>query len=165
LDQLDTPAVQERIARDEEGVGPLACKSREGRIDLADGADIEELDFHPERARNRLHVSHRGRRNGRIGRIDEHGHTRHSGHQLTQELQPLRHQLSRENIGTCRVAARPIEAVDEAELDRIGSDAEDDWSRAVAALAATAAAALPGVAMTAAWRWMRSATIAGRRSN
>jgi hypothetical protein len=37
LSQLDTPAGQEGIAGDEEGVGPFASKSCEGRIDLADG--------------------------------------------------------------------------------------------------------------------------------
>jgi hypothetical protein len=39
LGQLDAPAAQEGIAGDEEGIGPLACKSCEGRIDLADGAE------------------------------------------------------------------------------------------------------------------------------
>ena len=41
MDQLDTPAVQEGFAADEKGVGPLARKSREGRIDLAAGAGVE----------------------------------------------------------------------------------------------------------------------------
>ena len=35
LDQLDTPAGEEGVAGDEEGVGPLARKCCEGRIDLA----------------------------------------------------------------------------------------------------------------------------------
>src|SRR5262249_57350625 len=60
LRQLDTPAAQEGIAGDEEGVGPLAYKSCEGRIDLADSADVEDLDLQPEKARSRLHVSHTG---------------------------------------------------------------------------------------------------------
>src|SRR5258708_25730849 len=48
LGQLDTPAAQEGIAGDQEGVGPLACKSCEGRIDSADGPDVEDLDLQPE---------------------------------------------------------------------------------------------------------------------
>src|SRR5262249_43894333 len=107
--QLDTPTGQEGVAGDEEGVGPLACKSCEGRIDLADGADVEELDLQSKSARNRLYISHHGLG---AGGTDEYGHMRCSGHQLTQQLQPLRHQLDRKNIDTCQVAARPSEAGD-----------------------------------------------------
>ena len=38
------------VAADEEGVGPLAHKSREGRIDLAAGAGNENLDLQPHGA-------------------------------------------------------------------------------------------------------------------
>ena len=38
LGQLDTPAGEERIGADEQGVGPLALNGRKGRIDLAAGA-------------------------------------------------------------------------------------------------------------------------------
>jgi hypothetical protein len=113
LGQLDAPAAQEGIAGNEEGVGPLTCKSCESRIDLADGADVEDLKLQPESARGRLHVSHRGLG---IRSSDEHGHTCCSGHQLTQEFQPLRRQLNRENIDTCQVAARPSEAGNKTEL-------------------------------------------------
>src|SRR5436190_18898653 len=47
LGQLDAPAAQEGIAGNEEGVGPLTCKSCESRIDLADGADVEDLNLQP----------------------------------------------------------------------------------------------------------------------
>ena len=42
MDQLDTPAGEEGITADEEGVGLLAHKSRERCIDLATGADVED---------------------------------------------------------------------------------------------------------------------------
>src|SRR6202022_154408 len=35
MGQLDTPAGEYGVAADKEGVGPLAHKSREGRVDLA----------------------------------------------------------------------------------------------------------------------------------
>ncbi len=73
--QLDTPAGEEGVAADEERVGPLAHKSCEGRIDLAAGAGVEDLDLQPHGAGSRFHVSQRGLGIRSIGRIDEHGHT------------------------------------------------------------------------------------------
>ena len=94
MDQLDTPAGEKGVAADEEGVGPLAHERCEGRIDLAAGAGVEDLDLQPHGASSRFHVSQRGLGNGSIGRIDEHGHASGRGHQLAQELQPLCHQLA-----------------------------------------------------------------------
>ncbi len=45
--QLDTPSGEEGAGADEEGVGPLAHKRREGRIDLAAGAGVEDLICSP----------------------------------------------------------------------------------------------------------------------
>ena len=92
--QLHTPADEKGVGADEERVGPLARKRCEGRIDLAAGAGVEDLDLQPHGAGGRFHVSQRGLGSRGIGRIDEHGHTGRSGHQLTQELQPLRRQLA-----------------------------------------------------------------------
>ena len=107
LDQLDTPAGEGRAGADEKGVGPLAHKSRECRIDLAAAAGVEDLDLQPHGAGGRLDVSQSWTSVSRIGRIDEHGHTSRSGHQLAQEFQPLCRQLDREKIDPCQVAARP----------------------------------------------------------
>ena len=54
---------------------------------------------------------------------------RRSGHQLAQQLQPLRRQLDREEVDARRVAARPVEAGDKTELDRVVADDEDDRDR------------------------------------
>ncbi len=51
------------------------------------------------------------------------------GHQLTQQLQPLRRQLNREKIDTCQVAAGLGEARNKTELDRVFADDEDDGDR------------------------------------
>ena len=61
------------------------------------------------------------------GRIDEHGNTNDSGHQLTQELQPLCRQLDREKIDAGHVAARPGEAGDKTKLDRVVADVRRRW--------------------------------------
>src|SRR5438105_15471896 len=100
---LDTPGGEQQVAANEEGVGPLARKSCKGRIDLTAGACVEDLDLQPYGAGSQFHVSHRGLRTRSIGRIDEHGNTSGSGHQLAQEFQPLCHQLTTENIDTRRV--------------------------------------------------------------
>jgi len=64
-----------------------------------------------------------------IGRIDKHSHTSGCGHQLAQELQPFRHQLSRENIDPRQVAAGLGEAGDKTEPDRVFTGDEDYGDR------------------------------------
>jgi hypothetical protein len=63
-------------------------------------------------------------------RIGEDEHIGAARHQLPQQPQPLRPQLLSEIVHAGHVAARPIEAIDKTELDRIGADAEDDRNSA-----------------------------------
>jgi hypothetical protein len=83
---LDAPTGEERVRRDEDGVGSLAHKHCEGGIDLATGAGVVKLDLQSKSARSRFHVSARGRRRHNVGRIDEHGDASDCRHQLTQEF-------------------------------------------------------------------------------
>ena len=129
MDQLDTPAGEKGVGADEERVGPLAHKRCEGRIDLAAGAGVEDLDLQPHGAGSRFHVSQRGLGSRSIGWIDEHGHTSGCGHQLAQEFQPLCRQLATEKIDPGQVAARPGEAGDKTEPDRVFAGDEDDGDR------------------------------------
>ena len=78
-----------------------------------------------------------------------------------QEPKPLGCHLLAEKIDAGRVAARSGEAGDKTKLDGVFGDAENIGIVAVAALAASVVA-LPGVAITAAWRRIRSASNAGR---
>ena len=135
---MDTPAGEKAVAADEEGVGPLAHKIREGRIDLAAGAGVEDLDLQPYGASSRFHVSQCGFGIGGTCRIDEHGHASGRGHQLTQQFQPLCRQLGIEKIDSCQVAARPGEARDKTKPDRVFGDAKTMGIVVVAALAANA---------------------------
>src|SRR5262249_56006494 len=114
------------VATDEEGIRPLAPKSCESRIDVAAGAGIEDLDLQPHCASSGLRVVQCGLGIYCISRIDEHGQPSRSGHQFTQQLQPLCHQLSSEKIYSCQIAARPGEARDQTSLNRVISDDEDD---------------------------------------
>src|SRR5262245_21878453 len=58
--------------------------------------------------------------------MDQHGNPNSLGHQLVQKCQPLRGHVVREKIDPRQVSARPGEAGDKTELDRIFADAEDD---------------------------------------
>ena len=93
--------------QDEQRVGPLACKCCEGRVDLAAGAGVEDLDLQPHRAPRGYRFPYQGLRARRIGWIDEDGDATHCGHQLAQEFQPLRHHLAEEKIDAGDVASRP----------------------------------------------------------
>jgi hypothetical protein len=71
----------------------------------------------PQDASNRFHVSQYRLGSRSIGPIDEHGNTNGPGHQLTQEFQPLCHQLNYENIDPRQIATRLGEAGNKTKLD------------------------------------------------
>ena len=144
--------VKKGISAYEEGVGPLARKSCEGRIDFVAGAGVEDLNLQPHGARCRFHIPQCGLRAGGIARIDEHGHTRGCGHQLTQEFQPLCRQLRGEKLtpvrlppGRARLATRPS-------LTGSSPTVKTTGIVVVAALAANAAGGPPLATITATCR-------------
>src|SRR5258706_1748530 len=110
VDQLDTPAIEEAVAADENCVGPLAYKRCEGHIDLATGAGVEDLDLQSHGASSYFHISHRGVGSRSIGWIDEYRNSGGCGYQFSQDFQPSCSQLGIEKIDTRQVAARPGEA-------------------------------------------------------
>ena len=59
----------------------------------------------------------------------QHGDPLGRGHQCPQQLQPLRRQLGREEIDSGRIAARPGEARDKAEPDRVFGHENTDRDR------------------------------------
>ena len=61
--------------------------------------------------------------------FQKHGDPCRGGHKLTQELQPLRHQLLAEEIDTGRVAAGPGEAGDQTEPHGVFGHGEHDRNR------------------------------------
>ena len=90
MDQLSPSAVKERIETDEQRVGPLTRERSKGRVNLVDGAGVEQLYLQSHGASYRFNFALVILR---IGRIDQHGHTRRCGHQLTQECEPFSRQL------------------------------------------------------------------------
>ena len=55
-------------------------------------------------------------------RVHEHGDQRGARNELAQESQPLRLQLEGEHVHPGGVAARPVEAGDKTEADRVAAD-------------------------------------------
>src|SRR5262245_33532797 len=124
--KVHTPAVEKGIGTDEEGIDPLAHEVCKGRVDLAAGACVEDLDLQSEGVGSRLHIFHRCFGTRGVGRIDENGQSRHPGYHFAQEPQPLCCQLRDEEIDTRRVASWSSETCDHTELHRILANAEND---------------------------------------
>ena len=124
IDQLHAPAAEKGIAADHKRVTPLAHKHCESRIDLRFGASVENVDLQPEAAGSRFHVPHGGLGSNSIGGIDEHGNASRSGHQLTEEPQPLCRQFTTEKIDPRHVAAGAGEVGDKTKPDRVLADDE-----------------------------------------
>src|SRR5260370_782972 len=126
FDYWGRPGRKKGVAADEQRIEPVADKSYEGRIDLAAGTRVEDLDFQPKGARRRFHISQRGLGINSKGRIDERRYASGCGHQLVQEFQPLCRQLIIEKVDARRVATWPGEAGNKAEPDRVFADIKDD---------------------------------------
>ena len=139
--ELDAPAGEKGVGRDEEGVGPLAHEGAKAasisRLVLALRIWICSPMARAAAPRLSTVVS----AVASIGRIDEHGHSSGAGQHFAQQLQPLCRQLSRLKKlmpvrlppGRARLATRPSATGSSATAKTIGIVV-------VAALAANAAA-------------------------
>jgi len=58
--KLDTPAAEEYVGGDEEGVGPVAANCGEGGLDLAASAGVEDLNLQSDGTRSFRYLSQRG---------------------------------------------------------------------------------------------------------
>jgi hypothetical protein len=129
LRNLDSPCVIEAAGADEQEVRSFAHKACEGRIDLAAGLGIEDLDLQPLGCRGRLHVALRPFIDRASRRVDEHGDPSCARHEFAQQFQPLCSQLAAEEINARQVAAWPGETGDKTTSDRVVSHIEDDGDR------------------------------------
>src|SRR6516162_997872 len=84
-------------------------------IEVTYAAGIEHMELQPKSAGGRLYVTHRDFENTGIGWVNEKRHDAHRRDNLVQQFQPLRCHLD-VRLGHARqVAARPVQAGDEAE--------------------------------------------------
>src|SRR5262249_59275896 len=102
----------------------LADKRREGRIEVVIVADAQQTQFLPCCV-HRLPDVRQLCFGLRTVWVHEAGNARLRT-KLTQQFQSLRGQRAREDSHAGDVTARPVEACDETELDRVASDDEND---------------------------------------
>ena len=113
---------------DEEDVGPLVYKVCEGRVDLAAGTGIEDLDLYLHGASSRFGVSHVGLSKCK-GWIAQYGNTSGRGYHLMQQFHPLCRQLTRKKVDPGQIAARPGETGDQTNFDRVIAHNKDNGDR------------------------------------
>jgi hypothetical protein len=77
--KLDAPAREEHVTSDVQGVGAIAREGGEGRLDLAPGARLEDLNLQSHCTGGFRYLSYRALGSG-IGRIDQHGDPNGLGH-------------------------------------------------------------------------------------
>jgi hypothetical protein len=112
---------EERIGRDQERIGTHLGQCCKSRIDVANGARIQDADLLPDAAGGGLKVAHLGFGPMDIFGIYENSGRRSMGPQLTQQPQPLRLDLGKKRAHTRDVAARTMQAGDEAAPDRVAA--------------------------------------------
>ena len=105
--QLFAPAVEERVAADDERAGMQLDEDHEGGVDLAFGAGLQDMELHPLGARHPLHVFN-GAPGIRIARVHEQGDYPGLGNQLGQQVEPLGIQLVAEDADAREVAIRRL---------------------------------------------------------
>ena len=117
-----------RTRTHDERARPAFGESREGRLEVAVAASFRDGELPPERACCCNHVLQHAlaHHRSKIGKIGNRCCLRY---QLAEEIKPLGHQLDGEERHSGDIAARPAEAGDQAELDRIATEHQHDRYR------------------------------------
>ena len=118
----------ERAGTAEQRTSPTLDQRCKGGLNVAVAADIENDELLPDRARRGLNLFPLCL-GIRTVRIDEHGNCRRLGHELAQQLQSLRTQLGSEKAHARDVAARAVQAGNEATRDWVEPGRKDDRQR------------------------------------
>jgi len=104
IGDLQPPADEKCVLADEHGIGPLASKRREGGVNLATRAGVEDLKLQSHGAARRFHLAQGDLRVGSIGGIDEYGDTRGRGQHFAQQLEPLCRQFESHQIDAGQIS-------------------------------------------------------------
>ena len=113
---------------DQQRAGAALNEGGDSRLDVAVAADIDNDELQTDRLGRGLHVCSL-RLGSRTVDVIEHANRRRLGNDLAQQFQSFRPDLGAEPRCTSDVATGPVEAGDEAILDRIGAGHEDDRHR------------------------------------
>src|SRR6516165_3108876 len=120
-DDLRTSVRKKRVGDDQQCAAGLLHEAREGRIDLATGANAKDFDWNPKNRSARLEVFNSGVGKRSIG-PDERNEAAGSGRQLTQHSEVFWNKLYKLETYASGVAARPIEARYQFQRNRISGD-------------------------------------------
>ena len=126
--ELNATVVEQRAGTYQERINRLLRKARKDRIDVTAGGGLEDFDLLPNGQGRSLNVRDKGLSEGIVG-IDQHANAHGSRLQLMQQPKLLCPKLSNDKRDTGDIAARPVEAGDEAELNRVAAACEDDRDR------------------------------------
>ena len=119
--------VQEPAGTHEQRAGPTCDGGCKGGLDLAFARGIEHDEWPTHRPRGGLHV--RSLLDVGIIRVHQHRDGRRLGHQLAQQLESVRPHGGAEKDDARDIAARPVEAGDEAQRDGVAPVRKDDRHR------------------------------------
>ena len=118
--ELDATVVGQRARADQEPINWFSRKGRKSRIDVAASAGEEDFDLLINGRSRSSDFRNEGLSEGPV-RIDDHGKAVGSRLQIVQEPKLLCPKFIRQKADAGDVAARPVEAGDEAALDRVVS--------------------------------------------
>ena len=107
------------IGAHQERGSPLLNKIRKGRIDLALATCIQEQQADPKSTRRNLHLFRFGLGINGIGWVSEITDQGGCRHQFDEKLKALRGYLGQREVDAREISARPVETVDEVDLDRV----------------------------------------------
>ncbi len=98
----------------------------DGALDLWRITYVDKDQFHPERGRHALDGAQLAERGGYRG-VPKHRRPRHTGRDVSDQLQPFHADAELEQYKSGSVAARPRQGRHEAGTDRVSGLREHDW--------------------------------------
>src|SRR5262249_29793751 len=119
---------EERIGADKERAGTLLGNSRERRVDLAFAIGSQDSQLQRKHTCSRLHVSQLSFGPWKI-RIHEYRNFAGKGSEFADQSQLLGAELDEQVVHARHIAARPVQAGDETQSDRIIPGREYNWNR------------------------------------
>src|SRR5262245_57071745 len=123
--ELVASAQEKWIRADEDGIDPLLDEAREGSLDIAFTACIQDWQLKPKRDPRGLHVSGLDLGNG-SRRVTQQAARCAARHQFAQQLQLLCRQCGDQKVNARHIAAGSVETGNEAKIDRVGASGEYD---------------------------------------
>src|SRR6516165_3878096 len=127
-DEQSRLACEKRISANEERIGSLLSKSGKGVVEFALGASVQDKDPLPDGAGRALHVPYLCLGLWIIW-IYQECNQRCSRHKFVQQLESLCFEFHGQQGDAGYIPSRSIEAGDEANLNRVGTNGEDDRNR------------------------------------